>query len=328
MLMKRLMALLLGITILTACGPKEIKPPSDEVTVQLKWVHQAQFAGYYVAREKGYYAEENINVSFLEGGPNTDLVEQVTEGRADFGVDAPEQLLTGVNRGKPIKAIAVIYRRNPMVFIAMADSGIERPADFLGRSVAILGSDAETQYYAMMKRLDLDQSQVELLPYSYDNAAFFNGEADITIGYATGSLIRIRQAGYNVNLIWPSDYGIHLYADTLFTTDQLIAQNPDLVTRFLRATLRGWREAIENPEEAVTATLKYAREADPQVQTEMMHASLPLIHTGQDQIGWMRTEMWQGMADILLEQAILTGPVDVNQVYTVQFLQQVYGETP
>ena len=153
----------------------------------------------------------------------------------------------------------------------------------------------------------------------------YKGEVDSTAIYSTGGLIRLRQAGYEVNLIWPSDYGVHLYADTLITTDQLIAENPDLVTRFLRATLRGWREAIEDPEAAVAITLRYAKEADAELQAQMMEASLPLIHTGEDQIGWMREEVWQGMHDILLEQGILAGPVDVDKVYTMEFLQKIYG---
>ena len=319
---------LLAVAVLAACGPQEVERPPDEVTVQLKWLHGAQFAGLYVAQEKGYYAEENLEVTFNEGGTDVDEVERVAAGQADFGVGAPEDIFLYCSQGKPIIAIAAIYRRNPIVFVTLADSGIEHPADFLGRSAAIGGSDAELQLKAMLKRLGLDIQQVEVVPYSYDYALFYNGEVDITMAYATVSLIRMRQKGYQVNLIWPSDYGAHLYADTLITTDQLIAENPDLVTRFLRAALRGWREAIEGPEAAAAITLKYAKEAEPELQTQMVEASLPLIHTGEDHIGWMRAEVWEGMHDILLEQGILDEPLDVDEVYTMEFLQKVYGGEP
>ena len=141
----------------------------------------------------------------------------------------------------------------------------------------------------------------------------------------TGGVLRLRQAGYKVNLIWPGDYGIHMYGHTLITTDRMIAENPDLVTRFLRATLRGWREAIEDPEAAVAIILKYAREKDSELQTLMMEASVPLIHNGEDRIGWMRAEVWQGMHQILLDQRILPGAVDPDKVYTMEFLQRIYG---
>jgi NitT/TauT family transport system substrate-binding protein len=327
---KRQTARILGIlffaaAFFVACKPQTTEQPFDEVAVQLKWVHQAQFAGFYVACEKGYYAQEHITVTLIEGGPYIDLVGQVTAGTADFGVDAPEQLMRAAGQGKAIEAIAAIYRRNPLVFIAMAGSGIQRPQDILGHSIAIKGSDAEIQFQAMMHKLGLDVARVKTMPYEYENTAFYGGQADMTIGYATGSLIRIRQAGYDVNVIWPSDYGIHLYADMLFTTGQLNAENPDLVLRFLRATLRGWREAVGNPDLAVEMTMRYAREADWAMQMEMMAASVPLIHTGEGQIGRMRPEIWQGMYDTLLGQGVLDRALDVHEMYTTTFLDQIYG---
>ena len=322
-------ALLIAMQLLVACGTqKGSEPPDDEVMVQLKWLHQAQFAGFYVAQERGYYAAENIVVTFVEGGPNIDTIEQAATGRADFGVEAPENLLVQRSQGVPVVAIAAIYRQNPLAFVALADSGIKRPDDFLGRTVAITDDDGRLQLEAMLNRLGLDIHQVEVVPYNYDYTPFYTGEVDITIAYSTGGLIRMRQAGHEVNQIWPSDYGVHLYSDTLFTTDSIIAENPDLVTRFLRATLRGWQYAIENPEGAVTITLMYAEEADPELQTQMMEASVPLIHTGQDQIGWMRGEVWQGMHDMLLEQGVLDEPVALDTVYTLAFLDSVYGEKP
>ena len=318
--------LLLVFALLAACQPQEVVKPPDEVSLQLKWVHQAQFAGFYVAQERGYYAEENIEVTFIEGGPGIETVEQVVTGQADFGVGAPETILVQRSQGGSIVAIAAIYRRSPAVFVALAGSGIERPADFLGRTVAAAGiTEYELQLKAMLNKLGLDINQVEVVPHSYDLTRLYEGEVDITAIYSTGGLIRARQAGYELSLIWPSDYGVHLYGDTLITTDQLIAENPDLVTRFLRATLRGWREAIEDPDAAVEITLKHAEEADAELQTQMMEASLPLVHTGEDRIGWMRAEVWQGMHDMLLEQGLLAGPVDLDKVYTMEFLQRIYG---
>ncbi len=318
--------LLLAVALLAACQPQEVEKPPEEVSVQLKWVHQAQFAGFYLAQERGYYADENVEVTLVEGGPGIDVLEQVATGGADFGVHAPDAILMRRSQEEPIVAIATIYRRSPMVFASLPTSGIERPTDFLGRSVAVVGViEFELQLEAMIEKLGLDIHQIQIVPHSYDLTPLYNGEVDSIGVYSTGGLIRAHQAGHELNLIWPSDYGVHMYADTLITTDQLIGENPELVTRFLRATLRGWREAIEDTEAAVEITLKYAREADAELQTQMMEASLPLIHTGQDHIGWMRAEVWQGMHDILLEQGLLDEPVDVDKVYTMEFLQKTYG---
>jgi NitT/TauT family transport system substrate-binding protein len=136
----------------------------------------------------------------------------------------------------------------------------------------------------------------------------------------------LRQNGLKLNLIWPSDYGIHFYSDTLVTTDRLIAEKPDLVTRFLRASLRGWKDAIEDYQDAVKVTLKYAQTKDPGLQTTMMEAMLPLVHTGEDQIGWMKAEVWQGMYRVLLDQKLLATPFEVSHAYTLRFLNETYGE--
>ncbi len=329
--------MLLAIPLLAACEPQEVKPPPDKVTVQLKWVHQAQSAGFYLAQEKGYYAAENIAATFLEGGPGIDNIEKVVTGQADFGMVSPIGIILGRSQGKPVVAIAAIYRRNPTVFVSLADSGIERPADFLGRTVAL--SDHESMimlksimkrygkihFESMMKKLNLDIWKITIVPFQYDFSTFYSREADITEAYITGGLIRMRQKGYKVNLIWPGDYGVHVYGDTLITSDKMIAENPDLITRFLRATLRGWREAIEDTEAAAAITLKYAREKDSELQTRMMEAGVPLIHTGEDRIGWMKAGVWAGTHQLLVEQGLLADPVDPDKVYTMEFLQRIYG---
>ncbi len=320
-------ALSIMIITLSACDSDQAdKTPVDAVTVQLKWIHQAQFAGFYVAKEQGYYADENISVTFVEGGAGTNPVGQVADGQADFGVDGADRVLASRGQGNQVVAIAVIFRKDPLAFVTMADSGITKPADFLGRTAGIGNGQVDLQFKTMMNNLGLDIDQVTILPYMNDYSNFFDGQADISLGYSTGGIIRIRQAGYDINLIWPADYGVHLYADTLITTDQLITENPDLVTRFLRASLKGWRSAVENPDMAVNATLNYAAAEHQDMQSEMFDAVIPLVHTGEDQIGWMRDSIWQDMYVILLEQDLLNEPLDLNDVYTMHFLEEIYEE--
>ena len=322
-------ALLLVSASLAACGPRAVKQPPDQVTVQLKWVHQAQAAGLYLAQEKGYYAEENLEVSFVEGGSEVDILAQIINGAADFCVAAPEGILIERAQGNLVVALATIFRRSPVVYASLASSGIQRPADLLGRTASVVGPiEVEVQFRAMMAKLGLDISQVKLVPHIYEFNAVTQGDVESVAVYSTGGLIRLRQLGYPLNVIWPGDYGVHMYADTLATTDQMVADHPDLVTRFVRASLRGWNEAVGDPDAAVEATMAYAKEADPEIQKEMMVASVPLIYTGDDQIGWMRDEVWRGMHDMLLEEGLLSAPVDLTQVYTLRFLQEIYGGKP
>jgi len=326
----RIFSILVLLIAVFACEPQQAKRAPDEVTLQLKWVHLPQFAGFYMAQEKGYYAKENIKVTFLEGGQDVDIAKRVTSGQADFGVLTPEFILVKRSQGAPLTGIAAIYRHSALVFAAKADSKIVRPSDFIGKTVAVANpggfQESKIQFYSMMEKLGLDIKKTKIVTYDPEYVAFYKGQVDVTAAYATTGLIKMRQKGLKLNLIWPIDYGIHFYSDTLATTDRMISEKPELVTRFLRASLKGWQDAIEDHRQAVTVTLKYAQIKDPELLTAMMEAMLPLVHTGEDRIGWMKDEVWKGMYQILLEQGLLVKPFDVNQAYSLRFLKEVYGE--
>jgi NitT/TauT family transport system substrate-binding protein len=311
------------------CQLKPEQPP-DTVTLQLKGMHQAQFAGFYLAQEKGYYSQENIKVTFLEGEKDLAIVQRVVYGQADFAVIAPESVLMARSQEQPVTAIAAIYRQSPIVYVARSESGIVRPRDFLGKTVATLDAsgsqqDLQLQFQIMMKRLGLDISKIKLIAWDPVNTTFYDGEADITSCYSSVGLIEMRQKGLKLNLIWPNDYGVYFYSDLLITSEKLIKDNPGLVARFLRATLRGWKDAIEDYQQAIPVILKYARNKDPQLQAAMMEAQLPLVHTGEDYIGWMKQEDWQAMYKTLQDNDLITKPFDINRAYTMQFLTGIYG---
>jgi NitT/TauT family transport system substrate-binding protein len=320
--------LLLALGILVGCGRQETRRTPDEITVQLSWTHQAQFSGIYAADQHGFYADEGLAVNLVpRPAPKADTVAPVVDGTADFGLMLGTKLITVRSQGQPVVAIAAIYRRSPMAFITLADSGIARPHDFPGHSIRNLPPEGSGIIFrALMARLGLDPSSVRQIEAGYDMTPFFDGEVDIWAGYVTDAVLAAREKGYRVNVILPEDYGVHSYGDTLFASERLIQENPDLVLRFLRATLHGWRWAVENPEEAGTLVLEYDPTLKKEHELAIMAASVPLIHTGEDRIGWMRPEIWQGTYEMLLEQGVLAGAVDVDEAYTVDFLLEIYGE--
>jgi NitT/TauT family transport system substrate-binding protein len=321
--------LILSGIILFGCEKPHPPKAPDEVKLQLKWHHQAQFAGFYMAQEKGYYVAENIKVTFLEGGQDVDIAETVSSGKADFGIMTPEYVLLNRSMGESLTALAAIYRRSAVVFAARADSGIINPNDFIGKTVASVsrgGSiEFELLFRALMKKLKINISKIKMSLYDPTYENFYSGETDVTAAYYTAGIIKIRKKGIKLNLIWPEDYGINFYSDTIVSADRLITENPDLVRRFLRASLKGWQDAIGDYREAVIVTLKYAQNKDSDTQTAMMEAMLPLVHTGEDHIGWMKPEIWHDMYGTLLEQGLLEKPFDVNQAYTIKFIEEIYG---
>lgn len=304
----------------------ELQEP-DKVKVQLKFSHQAQFAGLYVAVEKGYFKDENLEVEFIEGGRGIDLISPVAAGDVDFGIASSDHILISRTEGAKVRAIAAIYRRSAAVFVAKAGSGIKRPHDMLGKKVAVYSKNAKEYEYelrAMLKKLDIDIEQMKLVDLDHKYEKFINDEVDVTGAYVTGGALRLSSQGVELNYIWPIDYGIDFYSDTFFTSDTLLQNNPDLVQRFLRASLKGWDYAIRHSVEAVEITMNYAAIKDISLQMKMMEAQHPLIYTGENSIGWMQRRVWEGMHDILFEQEVIATPLeDISSAYTNQFVEEL-----
>ena len=311
------------ISGLSACSSFQATPEPEAITVQLSWVHQAEFAGLYAAEQLGYFAEEGLKVSFIEGGQEVDSIMPVVNGLAQFGIAQPANLILARASGSGVRSIAVIYRRSPIVFFSLADSGITRPQDFVGKKIRSTVTVDET-LRAMMTKVGIGSEQYETVYLPSDIEQFASGEIPVWSGFINVFALEVQRAGYQINIIYPDDYGIHFYGDVLFTTDDLIEQDPDLVLRFTRATLKGWTYAVENPDMVGNFVQKYNPDADAELETDRMIASLPIVNTGEDFIGWMKPEIWQTMEQTLREQGVLTDPLAVEQTYTMQFLEEIY----
>ena len=322
-----------GLLVLTSLafgliGCKTVAPPEQTlipVTVQLSWTNQAEFSGLYAAEQRGYFAEEGLQVSFVEGGPQINFISPVVNGTAQFGVAQPADVILARAEGRPVRSFAAIYRRSPIVFFASADSGITRPQDFVGKKIRSTLTVDQT-LRAMMARVGVspDQYEVEYLPS--DVSLFASGDVQVWSGFINVFVLDVQRAGYEVNIIYPDDYGIHFYGDVLVTTDDLIQKDPDLVRRFTRAALKGWTYAVENPASVGAFIQEYNPRADTAAEIENMTASIPFVNTGEDFIGWMKPEIWAGMEQTLREQGVLTKALDIDQVYTMQFLEDIYGK--
>jgi NitT/TauT family transport system substrate-binding protein len=209
--------------------------------------------------------------------------------------------------------------------LSLADSGITRPQDFAGKTIRVTPNVVPT-LHAMMARVGVRRDQYTTVALPSDVAQFASGKVPVWAAYSNAFLITVQQAGYKINIINPDDYGVHFYNECLFTTDQTIANNPDLVRRFMRATLKGWTYAIEQPQTIGALVARYQPDIDVALENAKMVASLPLINTGEDQIGWMKPAIWDGMAKTLREQGVLTKPFDPADVYTLQFLQEIVAQ--
>jgi len=314
---------LLGLVVLCAFHSLAAEP----VAIQLTWVHQAQFAGYYLAEEHGYYHEEGFDITLLEGGPGIDKIDLLLAGEVHFCVDSIENLLLRREAGDDVVAVMVSFQRNPLVFVAKTDSGISTPEDCVGGSAAILGADyADVQFYAMLDRLGLDGGTVTCSDYDFAHAAFYSDEVDLTLAYVNGGLIRMRTDGYDVVTLWPGDYGVNLYADALITTREMIQNRPEIVEGVVRATIRGWEDAVLDPEGSIGSILSYAVDSDEDTQRAMIYATLPLLTLGTNPVGWMNTEIWSQMINMMTQYGVIAALINPQASYDMRFLEAIYDE--
>jgi NitT/TauT family transport system substrate-binding protein len=310
--------------LLSACAPPATP---DQIAVQIKWVHQAQSAGFYTALDQGFFADENLQVELLEGGPGVDPLDMLTSGQADFAVASPHSLLMAIDRGEELKAIATIFQISPVVFVSMPQSGITRPQDFSGKTISVIGvQELEIQLHAMLDFLGLEHESVTLVPHSYDYDRLVSGQVDVQAFYTTSGLPRLQEAGYQVNLIYPGDYGVHHTGDCIVTSASLLEQDPVLALRFLRAFSKGWRYATEQQDQALETTMRYALEDDLELQRSMLTASFPLISTGRQKIGGMDPHAWQSLHDALLDQGFISQSIPLEQVIDPSFIERASSE--
>ncbi|MCB2187713.1 MAG: PAS domain S-box protein [Deltaproteobacteria bacterium] len=280
--------------------PGWAEPAAGEpVTVQLRWLHQFQFAGYYAALEKGYYREAGLAVTLQEGGPGRDPIEEVLSGRAQFGAASNELLLARL-QGKPVKVLAVIFQQSPSILLARRTLGITSPQDMQDRRVMMLPGLGDAELLAMFQKEGISLDKIHRLPTSFHIDDLITGKTDVFNAYLTNEPYYMEQKGMPYTIIRPSTYGIHFYGDAVFTSEKEAALHPALVKAFLAATLKGWSYAMEHPEEIIGVILtKYpTKKTRDHLRYEAL-AMRELLEPEMIEMGHMNPGRWQHMADTL-----------------------------
>ncbi len=227
---------------------------NEKVILQFKWLHAFQFAGYYAAKEQGFYTQEHLDVELRESVAGISTVEQVLNGDSQYGV-ADTALLQERLNGKPVVVLASIFQHNPLVLVTLKKSGIISPYELPGKRVMNNpGNDAPL--LAMYYETGVDPNKITLVENTFDLNDLINGKVDAFSAYLTDQIDDLTRQGVEFNIIDPRNYGVDFLGDNLFTTEQEITQHPERVKRFLRASLKGWDYALKHPEETIQLILK------------------------------------------------------------------------
>ncbi|MDF1738200.1 MAG: ABC transporter substrate-binding protein [Verrucomicrobiales bacterium] len=277
----------------------------------MKWRHQFQFAGYYAAEIQGFFAEEGLEVEIFESTPEKPPLNSVLAGRADFGVSAGDLLLARMN-DKPVVACLAVFQHSPYALISTGDSPISRPSDLIDRTMMLSGDQGAAQMHALLKREGLPKDRINFVPHSWQLDDLISGKVDVMTGYTTAEPFQLEARGIKPTVLRISDYGVDFYGDTLFTTEAMIKNRKSEVEAMIRATSRGWKYAMQNPDEIIDhiLTLPGVRERGiERANLEFEAAEMQnLILPDLVEIGHMNPGRWSQIADTFAGAGIAEAP--------------------
>ncbi|QKI89324.1 diguanylate cyclase [Thiomicrorhabdus xiamenensis] len=232
----------------TAMAEEKPATSLDKVVLQLKWLHQFQFAGYYAAQKEGYFAERGLDVEIRERDLEKNNIQQVLNGEAQYGI-ADSILMLYQAKGNPLVIVAPIFQHSPQTLITLKSSGIDSPYQLEGKSVAFYQKDTDGfAVLAMANHLGIELN-LQRLHHKTDPGVLVRGEVDVYAGYLTNEPYYLYQQGIEVNLIKPMNYGIDLYGDMLFTSRKELQEHPERVAAMRKAVIKGWQYALQNKRE-------------------------------------------------------------------------------
>lgn len=224
----------------------------EKIRLQLKWKHSFQFAGYYAAIEKGYFKEAGLEVELLEYDFSRSPIQSVLKGDADYGVSDHSLVLSHL-RNDPVVLVAQIFQRSALVYISKASSGIREPRDFIGKTLAYSEYSDHSVLLAMVSEVASHHvGGIKRTPANSETISdFIADKIDIVPAYRTNEPFAIEQQGIDINIISPQDYGYDFYGDNLFTSRKELLKNPDRVEKVKQAVIKGWKYAIDHPDEMI-----------------------------------------------------------------------------
>jgi len=242
---------IIAFHILFVFSLRAIASETQTVTIQLKWMHQFQFAGYYAAIEKGFYAKEGLNILLKQRDPNKGHIQSVLDGDADYGV-ADAGLVLRRLRGSPVVLLKQIFQHSPLVFLTLKKSGMTTPYDLVDKVVMIdSNSHSNAPLIGMLLQTIGDLDTIKTMPHSFSLDELIMGRVDALSAYITNQPFSLKQKGIGYNIINPTSYGIDFYGDNFFTTEKEIEKHPERVDKMIQATLKGWQYALENQDEII-----------------------------------------------------------------------------
>jgi ABC-type nitrate/sulfonate/bicarbonate transport system substrate-binding protein len=304
--------------------------PADKITFMTGFKHQANlpFVGAYVAQEKGFFAEENLDVTIRDVATPGDNFRFLATDEVQI-TTADSQVLLERRGGDPsidMVSVALIGQRGQQGFAVLKDSDIASPKDWAGKTAGYKGAQVTPDFLAILAAEGVDRSTINEVKIGFDPKILTEKQVDIFPVFISNEPDTLRILGYETTVFEAADYGAPTLGLNYVAMREYIDANPDIVQRFVRAALKGIAYADQNPAEAIQIVLKYAPTANDTHETFTLQTELAAAKTGEAEangtIGWQTKEQWQKLHDFLVQYGALTAPLDdVAAAFTNVFVE-------
>jgi len=287
----------------------------EKVSLKLQWLNQFQFAGYYIAKEKGFYKDVGLQVDIKSFKMGDDPVKEVLSGKAQYGTGRTS-LIIDKSEGKNLFLMASIFQSSPVVLVSKKSSGINNIKDFYGKSVMLTGTETSAGIFGMTSSRGIHASNMHIVKSKNKIENLINDNVDIISGYTTNQVYILKKRGIDINVFNPKDYGFDFYGDILFTNEDEAINHRDRAIKFKQASLRGWRYAFSHINEAVEIILtKYnTQNRTKEDLTYEANELKKLAYYKTNNIGQITKEKIQRIYDIYRIMGFIKKPLDINNI--------------
>lgn len=302
---------------------------AEKVSLRLKWLAQAQFAGFYVAKAKGFYDQAGLDLMINPGGPNLNVETLVASGNDTFGLaGGTETVLLAREKGLPLVCIGVTVQKTPFTYVAYKDSGITKVQDFAGKKVATWFTGTQYTLYSMLASAGVKQTDLTIVPQSGSLAPFVEKQFDVAAATYYNELNTLKEQGLGdkLVLIKPDDYGVVVQQDTVLVSEKYRNEKPQQVQAFMNATVKGWKYALQNKKEAIDIIMAASPSLNRPHQEAMLDEFEKLVKAGKggtDGILAIDLPTVEKMQTQLVGYKALKAPADLSKAYDASFWTQV-----
>ncbi len=325
MIYRKAMLLALAWLVVSAGLPASAGSAEEKVNYRLKWRFNTSVVGDVYADAHGYFEKEGIDVTVKPGGPERDAIRELELGYAQFGVASADQVIRALSKGARVRVLAQLFQVNPLQWIyRSAQPPITTLADLKGRVIGItFGGNDETIMKTILAKAGIPEGAVTLFSVRYDFTPFYRGKTDLWPVYrnSQGPILsrKLQAGGEAVSFFNPADFGVNFVANSVVTSEKMMAEQPDQVARFIRALLAAWRDALapQNAEKALSTLAKYDPETPRDIQGEQLRITRGLVREDDGSVGRIDVAAWEQTEAIMMEQKLISAPVSVADALTL-----------